>query len=961
MLTLLLCTLLAVAADPLDDSLDAMGLARQDITTPRALERDYKLVHRLPLLDQVMARPFSLPSFWRELADALHQTGSGVDAVHLALHTLEGPMPRPDPPAPVDCATLPPLVQIHFPEVDLDGAWQVPPTDALCGVVGALIPVLAHADRTSHAAWSAADLSALDTLEADALGYFFTADGYDFLTVSPERMTTLRAIAEGLRPVDLRALSGLAMDLVATAESLVDAPVAAGSGTIFDLQTDAGRIVVGGTGADHWTTPVEILVDLGGDDHYGSGLGAPATAGGFALLVDVAGNDTYASEDRPAQGNGTLGVGVLLDAAGDDRYLAGDQAQGSAFGGVGVLLDRAGNDTYQGTSLVQGAASFGLGVLVDGRGTDTWTSDGLSQGFGSTLGLGLLHDRGGDDRYHCGSWNTGERQLRLGNCQGGAVGVRPYPWRQDPAHYGGLGLLVDDGGNDTYDAKIHSQGGSYFLGLGALFDRAGDDHYVGHREHHQGGSMHLAAAILTDLAGDDTYAGHDSSQGSGNDRSVGWLIDHAGDDRYESAFGNSQAYSRKANSLSVLVDAVGDDRYTCGSSAEERCQGYAQLTSTPQDQSVVVFLDLAGDDSYDQPERGNTTRWALQPRVIGEDRPGDPFPAWDPWEPPDAEGPLAAFARAREAIPLTPEAFATWLAQGLAETTTSAARLEQLTLAATRGQLTPDHHTALVPWLDHPDAATRAEVTKLIGASPADLGPALIDRLAREPDSRVRRFLIESLGRRGEAAAAPALAAAVTGDADATCRREALAALAAVGGIEGREGLLVAALADASEPMRFAAAGALVGIGGHTEALWTLSTDPSPWVRRAAAEALMSVGDERGIPLMIGTMDFYSLDNSYYAWGHDIGNVLRTYTNVAFTRQVDGETKRDDLNQARWQAWWDSEGPGFEIDPILPAARLLARGDRLRSQKRDDEARAAYEAALVALPGYLLAQERLAP
>ena len=976
----------AWAGDVLDDALARVGTNRSAFTAPRALERDYNLACRVPVVDEALARPYSLPTFWRGFADALSPTVSSPSAAYRLAHaTLDGGADAPEvPQLPVvtDRAALDALLAELFPTLSPDeraSAWHWDPEQpAVYTLVGRVASALIQAAEARAAAYASVDVEALEALDAARLGYFFGDDGYEFLTVGQERMARLTSMADSLRPIAPTELVASGHTLVAASElllaerSVLEPPGESVPGPVFELMTPQGRIVVGGWGDDRWIEPVAALIDLGGDDLYGAGVGAASeTPGGLAWVVDLEGRDRYHSPDRPGQGSGTLGVGVLVDGSGDDLYVAGDQAQGSAFGGVGVLVDVSGDDTYVGRSLVQGASAFGLGLLLDGVGDDRFVSDGLSQGFGSTLGIGLLHDGAGDDLRECGSWNGGERQLRLGNCQGGAVGVRPYPWVRDPSHYGGLGFLVDDGGDDRYDARINSQGGSYFLGLGALFDRAGDDHYAGHREQHQGGSMHLGAAILTDLEGDDVYEGFDSAQAAGNDRSVGFLLDHGGDDVYVSAFGNSQAYSRKANSLSVLVEASGDDRYVCPSEGDERCQAYAQLTSTPQDQSTVVFLDLGGTDTYDEAGRADGSIWQEQPLVVGVDTEA-PMPVFDAWTlvvPPASLSPLAQFHRVGvEPVVLEEAAFAAWLRRGLraARRDGGAERYletEQLTLLATRDALGPEQREALAAWLSHPRPETRAQVAEILGRShDGDVDGPLLRALRREASPSVRLSLIEALGQREVVSARTELLARLQTDADAACRRQALTALQAIGLDDAGAGVVLRALLDPSPAMRFAAAMALAEQGdpAHVEALAARADEPDPWVRRALARALMASGDERGIPLMIGTMDFYSLDNSYYAWGRDIGNVLRHYTNVAFTRD-DGEggTERDDLSAERWTAWWSANAGTFAIEPLLPAARLVDEGDRLLREKRPEEAALKYASALELVPDYLPALERL--
>ena len=49
-------------------------------------------------------------------------------------------------------------------------------------------------------------------------------------------------------------------------------------------------------------------------------------------------------------GAGVGGVGMLLDCAGDDTYVADTPAQAAAVCGLGYLADLSGRDRYRGVS-----------------------------------------------------------------------------------------------------------------------------------------------------------------------------------------------------------------------------------------------------------------------------------------------------------------------------------------------------------------------------------------------------------------------------------------------------------------------------------------------------------------------------------------------------------------------------------------------------------------------------------
>jgi hypothetical protein len=264
-------------------------------------------------------------------------------------------------------------------------------------------------------------------------------------------------------------------------------------------------------GAAAWG--VGLLLDRAGDDHYtlyNSGQGFGFTRG-VGAIVDEAGSDTYVavpgdgwpggealypSDQLPgpphsaraanhsfAQGCGAGhrpdwpdpgypfpgGVGVLRDAAGDDRYVAGVFAQACGFVlGLGVLLDGEGNDLYDGLYYVQGAsAHVGAAVFVDGDGDDqydaTFALEGPGLGFAHDLSVAVHYDVAGDDLYRAGAGSLGTAltnsvalfvdgagldrfEAAHGSMGYAAIGDAP----QRRVHVPSVGVFVKGGGAGTY-------------------------------------------------------------------------------------------------------------------------------------------------------------------------------------------------------------------------------------------------------------------------------------------------------------------------------------------------------------------------------------------------------------------------------------------------------------------------------------------------------------------------------
>ena len=355
--------------------------------------------------------------------------------------------------------------------------------------------------------------------------------------------------------------------------------------------TPMGKVIVGTTGNDVYRDDALLIIDPGGDDVYlNSAGGADGLAGRpISIVIDLGGNDRYEGRRSFSQGCGFWGIGILVDCGGDDTYVAQNCSQGAALFGCGLLADFGGHDRYEADTMAQGAATFGLAALWDRAGDDDYHASQSAQAFAGVGGCGVLLEGEGNDTYYVGGkYGDNERySAHFVSCgQGFAIGDRPFA-------AGGVAILCDLAGNDSYYADIFGQGVSYWYSLGMLLDLGGNDTY---RVYHygQGAGIHLSPAILADWSGDDSYTAHGLGQGSGHDYGVGILIDKAGNDHYtadEIAQG-SAVY----NGTGILVDSAGDDLYA-GWDAKQ-CQAAGQDGVRREYGAVGLFCDLGGRDAY---------------------------------------------------------------------------------------------------------------------------------------------------------------------------------------------------------------------------------------------------------------------------------------------------------------------------------------------------------------------------
>lgn len=319
-----------------------------------------------------------------------------------------------------------------------------------------------------------------------------------------------------------------------------------------------GLLATFGNGADTYTSRTRTTADTGVDIALSQGAGSP-----------------WLAVPMPTIGVSLGGTGFLYDAGGDNAYeVQGGVAQGAALGdgGVGVLWSGAGHDTYLGDSVAQGSTDAGLQAT-----TTTIPPAGPEPGRGTgatgPASHGFLLEAGGNDRYEI----TPSSQL-------GQAGAR-----------GGVGLLLDWEGDDTYEATHASftQGsgtGSY--GIGYLLEAGGHDRY--HATNQTQGYGHSGGTgLLFDVNGWDTYRAESSparAPGPG-----GYFLDASGQDTYEP--GTLASCNGCTWNTATAPPGAGIDDDTVGGTLDTLA-----TTALPDELTLEISRDPDGADEVTGPE-----------------------------------------------------------------------------------------------------------------------------------------------------------------------------------------------------------------------------------------------------------------------------------------------------------------------------------------------------------------------
>lgn len=287
---------------------------------------------------------------------------------------------------------------------------------------------------------------------------------------------------------------------------------------------------------------------------------------------------------------------VQTGGAGPDTYTTN----------AALVVDSGGADIYRnnaGGGYLLPAAAL---VLDQGVANDQYvpTSTDLygfpTIGSGYLGGIGVLVDEGGSDTY---------RGL------GGTMG----------SGYAGGGMLLDEGtGGDLYDSpwaagntygQSHKSdhGAGVYGGFGFLVDQGGNDRYLNAGVDSIGWGGAAGTGLLIDVAGSDTYTNSPGatgdvtggcctlasgvSIGTGEVGGVGAVLDGGGSDAY--ACTGTLLYGCQGTSyfgnLGLLYDNGGNDSHVLGAHALSLAPGGLGAAGVG---GVGAFVDTSGVDSY---------------------------------------------------------------------------------------------------------------------------------------------------------------------------------------------------------------------------------------------------------------------------------------------------------------------------------------------------------------------------
>jgi HEAT repeat protein len=665
----------------------------------------------------------------------------------------------------------------------------------------------------------------------------------------------------------------------------------------IESDTPLGRIVVGGGGHHVYTNEAFLIIDTGGSNTYlNSAGGANGLLGRpISIVIDMGGNDDFISNRSFSQGSGVFGIGILAALGSNCTFHGKHLSQGASFFGCGLLMTGEGNQTFEADTFCQGAGMFGAGMLWQRGGDSRYKAAQMMQGFGGTSGMGLLLDEGGNDSYVAGGkyvcgWLPNHY---FSLSQGFGYGMRPYAG-------GGIGILCDLKGNNHYVADVYGQGASYWYSVGLLLDLGSNNTYDAY-QYCQGAGIHLSSGELIDWGGGNTYTAGHICQGAAHDYAVGILIDRAGNDKYT---GDTTAQGAAINnSFAMLFNGSGND--VCTGTNPKASQAAGHDGDKREYGSIALMINLGGENKYSQGQT-NGEMW-LKPLYgcgvnLDGRTPTGPLPT-APVAMPEFGPPRPASGRLFPVVPVdTHNPIEQLLRRSISDQPDAQAAADEL---KKRG-------AEVLPYLltrvDSPEVLVRVKTEDVVDSLGTNSVPLLIDGIDHAKNDEVARLCCYFLAR---------------------FNQKARAAIPHVLPLIDRE---------KTRSVAFYTLGHLRAREAFGPAMNALDSRQE-LVRLRAAQALGKIGDRRATSKLIGALDDelwdvrYAAEDGLVAFGRgSIGPLRRAYAKAsprARPHILEALAKLGDSHALAWARAFYKDS-----DPLVQAAVEKQLAEELSSARK---------------------------
>lgn len=862
---------------------------------PRYMEGGYSPLGRSPVVDVLLADPLYAPKYAQEVADLIKRDQS-LASLATSLFRASGiplePFTQDESPSKVP----EPFLQTFSPEIarKLYGYWST--FLQIHQEVETLLNVLSREEKN----W----------LRENYNRFFFESQAseaeYDFFTTdNPYPLKFFELAAR----VDLAKLADCARKLAQVTDDFYESRGKFGNVTLKeDFVWKENNLKFFISQKDHTIQKenADFFIDLGGSNTFHTNAGGTEGVRPLALHIDLKGNNTYEGKNF-VQGSGFLGVGMLVSCAGNNSYHADAYSQGCGFFGVGFLVNLGGNNRFVMNFGGQSFALFGSSILWNKEGKNSYLAhQGMAQAASSTLGAAFLIDNQGDNSYISGvSGKGGTRYGGIG--QGGSSGVRGDPWLNQASFYGGLSFLYLGGGSNKLKTAWLGQGSAYFLGAGIVVAEGSNDTFEADYDS-QGQGLHLAAGLLMSKGGHGRFKGGWGSLGVSGDRSIGMFISLGGDNSFE---GTDQSIGTSRKPLSVGIFIVTGDHNSF--LFRKLSNARLQFPQSPKEWSSSLFLEVGKDSNYpenvDEFQRGNDKQWGIENHSVGLSTPTfeNIFAKFHPLpQIPFPFDPLQGWPSNRSYRPLKRED-----AQSLAQTLGTANYDQRRQIYETLDLIRFNNRAVqydLSYLLQDPthipeDAFTYAVLWALRNKDKANLTEIKKALLSGSFKSEyARKMAVSLVGTFWTPQDTPLLTQIMLKDKSQEIRYYAALSLAINLSADSEE-ILRQGLTSDSELVRYAIAKGLQESSNPAalSLVIPLFNDNSFYVRRAAGLTALSLGDKKGVSVVLATLQYETLDTEEN-YGNNIYKQLSTYLGVDFG-----------LDRQAWITWWNQVKEDFQL------------------------------------------------
>jgi tetratricopeptide (TPR) repeat protein len=261
--------------------------------------------------------------------------------------------------------------------------------------------------------------------------------------------------------------------------------------------------------------------------------------------------------------------------------------------------------------------------------------------------------------------------------------------------------------------------------------------------------------------------------------------------------------------------------------------------------------------------------------------------------------------------------------------------------------------------LQAPDPFVQVYAVRTIGYGKVESARSALVRAAVDADDALRWHLMWAIGQVSKRRDNASLIEAAVSDASPRCRRAAVEAI--VSDLEGAEKdiggkeddlarIFLQSLNDSDETVRFFAArglGYCFQVDSVRPRLMKALTDDNVYVRRAAARSLILNNEKAGIPVLIESLRFPSID-TFEFYDREIVKELSLFCGIDFP----SETRYD---YATWEKWWAAKGAAVDLKENLD---IMHRIEKAMATPREREGMQIFDQLQADHPGNIVVINR---